>query len=75
MTFTEDNYEKALIALFDNLGYQYLYGPNVERDYYTPFYKVVLCIFAIFVKCGFTKVQNSSNPFQCLQNWKGLEGF
>lgn len=39
MTFTEDNYEKALIALFDNLGYQYLYGPNVERDYYTPFYK------------------------------------
>ena len=39
MTFTEDNYEKALIALFDNLGYQYLYGPNIERDYYTPFYE------------------------------------
>lgn len=39
MTFTEDSYEKALIALFDNLGYQYLYGPNIERDYYTPFYR------------------------------------
>lgn len=39
MSFTEDSYEKALIALFENLGYQYLYGPNVERDYYTPFYE------------------------------------
>ncbi len=39
MTFTEDSYEKALITLFENLGYQHLYGPNVERDYYTPFYE------------------------------------
>ena len=39
MIFTEDSYEKALIALFESLGYQHLYGPNVERDYYTPFYK------------------------------------
>lgn len=39
MIFTEDSYEKALIALFENMGYQYLYGPNVERDYYTPFYE------------------------------------
>lgn len=39
MIFTEDSYEKALIVLFESLGYQHLYGPNVERDYYTPFYK------------------------------------
>lgn len=31
MPFTENNYEKALIALFENMGYQYLYGPNIER--------------------------------------------
>ena len=29
MPFTENNYEKALIALFENMGYQYLYGPNM----------------------------------------------
>ena len=34
MPFTEDNYEKALISLFEGMGYQYLYGPNIERDYY-----------------------------------------
>ena len=39
MPFTENNYEKALIALFENMGYQYLYGPNIERDYSLPFYE------------------------------------
>lgn len=39
MSFTENNYEKALIALFENLGYQHQYGPNIERDYYVPFYE------------------------------------
>ena len=28
-----------MITLFENLGYQHLYGPNVERDYYTPLYE------------------------------------
>lgn len=37
MPFTEDNYEKALISLFEGMGYQYLYGPNIERDYYVPY--------------------------------------
>ena len=39
MSFTEGSYEKALIALFENLGYQHQYGPNIERDYYVPFYE------------------------------------
>lgn len=38
MTFTEDSYEKALIALFQEMGYQYEYGPDIERDYREPFY-------------------------------------
>ena len=37
--FTEDSYEKAVIALFEGMGYQWLYGPSIERDYYTPFYE------------------------------------
>ena len=28
-----------MIALFENLGYQHQYGPNIERDYYVPFYE------------------------------------
>ena len=42
MSFTEYNYEKALISLFEGMGYQYLYGPNIERDYYVPYYEAQL---------------------------------
>lgn len=37
--FTENSYEQALISLFrDELGYEYIYGPDIERDYRKPFY-------------------------------------
>ena len=37
--FTEDSYEQALISLFrDGLGYEYIYGPDIERDYRQPCY-------------------------------------
>ena len=39
MSFTEDNYEKAVITLFEQMGYTHLYGPDIERDYYVPFYE------------------------------------
>ncbi len=42
MFFTEDSYEKALIALFQNLGYQYVYAPDIVRDYQSPLYDEVL---------------------------------
>jgi type I restriction enzyme R subunit len=39
MLFTENSYERALIELFQRLGYTYLYAPYIERDYYVPFYE------------------------------------
>ena len=33
MAFAEDNYENAVIQLFEQLGYSYIYGPDVARDY------------------------------------------
>lgn len=39
----EANYENSIIDLFqNNLGYDYLYGPNIERDFYNPVYEEVL---------------------------------
>ena len=35
-TFTEANYENSIIELFENMGYQHVYGPNIERDFYSP---------------------------------------
>ena len=34
--FSEDSYEQALIALYKELGYEYLYGPEIERDLKEP---------------------------------------
>ena len=36
--YNEDTYEKSLIELFQNLGYMYYYGPDIERDYKNPLY-------------------------------------
>lgn len=37
--FSEANYENSVIELFRNMGYRYVYGPDVERDYYSPLYE------------------------------------
>ena len=43
MSFTESNYENAVLQLFrEQLGYSYIYGPDVERDYHSPLYEDVL---------------------------------
>jgi len=39
MSFTEANYENAVIELLrDTLGYKYVYSPDVARDYADPLY-------------------------------------
>lgn len=41
--FTEASYENSIIELFqNNLGYEYAYGPDMERDFYSPLYEDVL---------------------------------
>ena len=41
--YTESNYENAVLQLMsEELGYSYVYGPEVERDYHSPLYEVVL---------------------------------
>lgn len=42
MSFTESNYENAVLQLFQNLGYNYIYGPDIDRDYHSPLYEDVL---------------------------------
>ena len=40
--FTEDTYEQAIIELFENMGYEHLYAPDLERDYSSPFLDSIL---------------------------------
>ena len=45
--YAEADYENSIIELFQNIGYKHIYGPNIERDYYSPVYedelKAALC--------------------------------
>ncbi len=40
--FTEAEYEDAILELYEELGYDRVHGPNIERDYKDPLYQDVL---------------------------------
>ena len=40
--YTEADYENSVIELFRNMGYTYVYGPDIERDFTSPLYDEVL---------------------------------
>ena len=41
--YIEADYENSIIELFQmDLGYEYVYGPDIERDFYNPLYEEAL---------------------------------
>ena len=42
MLFTEDTFEQAVISLFEGMGYEHIYAPDLERDYSRPLMDSVL---------------------------------
>lgn len=41
--YIEADYENSIIELFQiYLGYEYVYGPDIERDFYSPLYEDIL---------------------------------
>lgn len=38
-SYTEADYENTIIELFCNMGWRYVYGPDLERDYHDPLYE------------------------------------
>ena len=37
--YTEADYENSILELFRNMGYRYVYGPDIERDFTSPLYE------------------------------------
>lgn len=54
--FSESEYEKAIIELYQQMGYDYVYGPDIERDYTDPLYKNVLTSSIENINRGLSKV-------------------
>ena len=42
ISYTEADYEESLIELFQEMGYQHVYGPDIDRDFTSPLYNDVL---------------------------------
>ena len=42
MSYTESHYENAILQLFQQMGYTYTYGPDIDRDYHDPLYEAAL---------------------------------
>ena len=51
--YNEEAYEKSLMELFQNLGYNAFYGPDIERDYKNPLYMNDYIVFYEFCHCFF----------------------
>lgn len=40
--YTEADYENSVVELFEDMGYQHVYGPDIERDFSDPIYEDVV---------------------------------
>ena len=59
---TEAHYENALMTLLNNLGYEKLYGPDIERDYKVPYYDAQLS--------HSLKMVNPTKPLEAIEEAK-----
>lgn len=63
--YTEDSYEQSLIELFQDLGYNYYYGPDIDRDYKNPLFLLDLeNIYSINSGESRIAIENAINMIQ-----------
>lgn len=69
--FAEANYENAIIDLFQsNLGYDYAYGPNIERNFNSPLYDEILeeSLRRINPKAPYEAIQDALHKLRNFEN-------
>ena len=69
--YTEADYENSVIELFRNdLGYEYVYGPDIERDFYSPLYDEVLLDFLHSLNSGLPEdaIQDALHKLKNIEN-------
>ena len=72
--YTEANYENSVIELFRNdLGYEYVYGPDIERDFYNPLYEDVLLDSLYRLNRGLPDDAIHGMPYSSLKNFENGE--
>lgn len=73
--FTEANYENSIIQLFQSMGYQYVYGPDIERDFESPLFEEVLMdqLHMINLKAPLEAIQSALFKIKNFENGELIE--
>lgn len=69
--FSEANYEKAIIDLFQsNMGYDYVYGPDIDRNFSSPLYDDVLeeSLHRLNPKAPYDAIQDALHKLRNFEN-------
>lgn len=68
--FNETSYENSIIELFINMEYEYVYGPEIERDFRCPFYEVELesALSRINVDKPLNAIRGAINKLKNIEN-------
>lgn len=68
--YTETDYENSIIELFKNMEYEYVYGPDIERDFRCPFYEIELesALSRINADKPLNAIQGTINKLKNIEN-------
>ncbi|WP_302951730.1 type I restriction endonuclease subunit R [Holdemania filiformis] len=68
--YLESDYENSVLELFRNLGYEYVYGPDIDRDFYSPFYENILenSLLNINKKSSYEAIQEAIYKLKNIEN-------
>lgn len=68
--YTEADYENSIIELFKKMDYDHVYGPNIERDFYSPFYEEILeeSLHNINRGLSYVALQEAINKLKNIEN-------
>lgn len=70
--FKESNVEEAIIEQLQELGYEYLYGPDIERDYKEPILKDVFYDSLYKINSGITE-DIADEVYRKVRNFRNVD--
>lgn len=68
--YKECDYENSIIELFENMEYRYIYGPDIDRNFYSPFYEEELenALFNINNRLPYSAIKDAMSQLKNIEN-------
>lgn len=68
--YKEANYENSIVELFQNMGYHHVYGPKIERDFYSPLYdeELIAALYKLNPSMPYAAIQDALYKLKNFEN-------